>query len=158
MKEIEIDNEVWGAIQAQAEPLVDNENSVLRRVFNLDGGQGAKRHPESPRPGAPRRAAPGSILSEREYEAPILLELLERGGRGQATEVTDAVGQRLEGKLTQLDYDNLDTGDIRWRNRTQFTRHTLKKRGLIKAGTPRGIWELTPEGMKAAKEERKKRN
>jgi Mrr N-terminal domain len=153
MRRIEVDGEVWEAIKAHAEPLEDDANSVLRRVFGLDGGQGnASPRPGSPRPEGPRRAAPGSILSEREYEDPILLELLEREGRGQATEVTDAVGKRLEGKLTKLDYERLDSGDIRWRNRTQFTRHTLKSRGLIKTDSPRGIWELTTEGIKAAKQ------
>jgi Mrr N-terminal domain len=147
-----VDEEVWKAIQAQAEPLVDDPNSVLRRVFGLGGGGGRGTFPRPSGGSGPRRAAPGSILSEREYEAPILLELLKRGGSGQATEVTDAVGQRLEGKLKQRDYENLDSGDVRWRNRTQFTRHTLKKRGLISSDSPRGIWKLTPEGIEAAKQ------
>lgn len=148
MRQIEIDEAVWNAIKAQAEPLVDDPNSVLRRLLGLGGDSSNLGTPPGMRP---KRAAPGSILSEREYEVPILLELLERGGSGQATEVTDAVGQRLEGKLKKLDYAHLDSGDIRWRNRAQFTRHRLKRRGLIKPDSPRGIWELTAEGMKAAK-------
>jgi hypothetical protein len=155
MREIEIDKDVWEAIKERAEPLVDDPNSVLRRILGLDEGGGEPRRRPAIPAGGPGRAAPGSILSEREYEAPILLELLERGGSGQATEVTDAVGKRLEGKLKKLDYENLDSGEVRWRNRAQFTRLTLKKRGLIRSASPRGIWELTPEGVKVAKEMRK---
>jgi Mrr N-terminal domain len=151
MRQIEVDEDVWGAIKSRAEPLVDDANSVLRRVFKLEKGR-ASRSASSPGRQRPKRAAPGSILSEREYEAPILLELLGRGGSGQATEVTDAVGERLEGKFTKLDYENLDSGDVRWRNRTQFTRHTLKRRGLIRSDSPRGIWELTKEGVRVARQ------
>ena len=153
MPQVNLDDDVFGAIQDRAEPLVDDVNSVLRRIL-IDGDTGAPARAGAPRPDAPRggRAAPGSILSEREYEAPILIELLQRGGRGQATEVTDAVGERLAGKLTELDYRNLDSGDVRWRNRTQFTRLTLRNRGLLRADSPRGVWELTEAGRKAAED------
>jgi hypothetical protein len=36
MPVIRIDDQVWREIQKRAEPLVDNENSVLRKVFGLD--------------------------------------------------------------------------------------------------------------------------
>jgi len=36
MPVIRIDDQVWREIQKRAEPLIDNENSVLRRVFGLD--------------------------------------------------------------------------------------------------------------------------
>jgi hypothetical protein len=76
---------------------------------------------------------------------------LEREGRGHATEVTNAVGERLADRLTDLDRENLDSGDVRWRNRVQFTRLTLRKRGLLKGDSPRGIWELTEAGWEAAR-------
>jgi hypothetical protein len=98
-------------------------------------GGGPSPHGTSPRGG---RAAPGSILSEGEYEAPILLELLERGGKGHTTEVINTVGERLEGELTELDRDRLDTGEIRWRN------------VCSSPGSPRGIWELSEAGRKTA--------
>jgi hypothetical protein len=146
VKQIEVDDEVYGAIQAQAVPLEDDANSVLRRVFSLDGA-GTPRLMPAAKAG---RAAPGSILAEREYERPILEELLARGGKGQANEITDAVGARLAHKLTDLDRQQLDSGEIRWRNRVQFSRLTLKRRGLISSPS-RGIWELTPPGRATAK-------
>jgi len=152
MPRVNLDDDVFAAIQQRAEPLVDDVNSVLRRVL-ANGDSGGASAPRAPGPAAPMpgRAAPGSILSEREYEVPILLELMERGGSGHATEVTDAVGERLADRLTDLDKGNLDSGEVRWRNRTQFTRLTLRKRGLLKGNSPRGIWELTDEGWKVAR-------
>ena len=143
-KRFELEDDVVEGLVAVAEPLED-VNSVLRRLLGLVGRQAQAGSPKKA-----GRASPGSILSEREYELPILQELLAKGGSGHATEITDGVGKRLEGKLTRLDHDFLDSGDVRWRNRTQFTRHTLKTRGLIKADSPRGIWELTDAGRAAA--------
>jgi hypothetical protein len=158
MVKVDLNDDVFAAIQRQAEPLVDDVNSVLRRVFKEFEGGGLAGSPApaggGPNPPSPRsgRAAPGSILSEREYEAPILLELLERGGSGHATDITNAVGNRLAERLTELDYSRLDSGEVRWRNRAAFTRLTLRKRGLLKSDSPRGIWELTEEGERVAKE------
>jgi len=144
-KAFELEDDVIEGLAAAAEPL-EGINSVLRRLLGLTNdqreGKGSFKKAG--------RASPGSILSEREYELPILRELLERGGSGQAIEVIDGVGRRLKGKLKPLDYDELDSGDVRWRNRTQFTRHTLKTRGLIKDNSRRGIWELTDAGRAAA--------
>jgi len=144
--DIEIDHEVFAAIRDNAEPFTDTPNSVLRRLLGLDPGAATKAE-GSPRPRKPGgRASPGSILPEAEYEIPILQELVTRGGSGHATEITDAVGERLADRLTQLDHQKLDSGEIRWRNRTQFTRLTLKEHGLIASDTPRGIWQITDAG------------
>jgi hypothetical protein len=147
VNEIEIDNDVYETIKANAEPFVDTPNTVLRRLLGVDRDGRPTRVAPAPRSG---RASPGSILPESEYEIPILQELVERGGSGHATEVTDAVGERMAGRLTDKDREKLDSGDIRWRNRVQFTRLTLKERGLISSDSPRGVWEITNEGRKVA--------
>lgn len=155
MKTVQLEDDVFEAIQERAEPLVDDINSVLRRILDRhDGDEGANRRgPSGPRsPRKPGRAAPGSILSEREYEMPILQALLANNGRGQATEITDAVGEQLKEKLTPLDEEMLDSGDIRWRNRVAFTRLTLRKQGFLRDNSPRGIWELTTAGRRRAED------
>jgi restriction system protein len=39
---------------------------------------------------------------------------------------------------------------IRWKNRVMWRRYVLVKQGLLKADSPRGIWELTKEGWEAS--------
>lgn len=144
MRKIDIDDDVFQLLQEHAEPFTDTPNSVLRRLLRVGaGGVVAGGASARPRGG---RAAPGSILPESEYEIPILRELVDRGGKGHATDITNAVGERLADRLTELDREPLDSGEIRWRNRVQFTRLTLKDRGFISPFSRRGIWEITNAG------------
>lgn len=146
MEKIEVDNEVLELLREHAEPFTDTPNSVLRRLLGIDAGSGPKKAAGVAAQKRSGRASPGSILPESEYEIPILQELVDRGGRGHATEITDAVGRRLADRLTDLDREKLDSGEVRWRNRVQFTRLTLKQLGLIASDSPRGIWEITDAG------------
>ena len=148
-KEIEVDDDVFAAIQDLAEPLVDDANSVLRRVLQVHAdnfGTPAMGEPEN------RRAPTGSLLPEGTYREPILLELLDGGGTGTAKEVTDAVGRRIGDAFTERDLERLKSGDIRWRTRVQFTRLRMKEEGLIEAKSPRGRWVLTDKGRKVAED------
>jgi Mrr N-terminal domain len=162
---IDIDIEVWDALKERAEPFVDDPNSVLRRLLELDraAGSEAKQNPPArQKESGPakrerkHRAPAGSLLPEREYELPILRALGREGGKAPAREVIAAVGEELGEKLTDLDRESLSTGDFRWENRVQFTRLRLKERGLIESGSPRGIWEISDRGsafLKAAQKE-----
>jgi hypothetical protein len=153
--DIEIDAEVWSALKERAEPFTDTPNSVIRRLLGLDAAtaeQSAEHRPNRSRSEPSksavrsRRAPSGSLLPETEYETPILRALESQGGRAPAREVVAAVGQAIEDKLTDLDRDDLPNGGKRWENRVQFTRLRLKERGLIKSGSPRGIWEISDQG------------
>lgn len=170
---IGIDDEVWKAMKAEAEPLVDTPNSVLRRKFGLPptgGGRatdenGGEWEPSDHRPSRRQRAsrrsssngkaaartrAPrGSLLPGKAYELPILQVLQQRGGRAAAREVIEDVGGLVEETLTPLDRDELETGGLRWHKRVQFTRLRLVERGLVKKDSPRGVWEITDEGRRA---------
>lgn len=146
MEQIEVDKDVLGLLREHAEPFTDTPNSVLRRLLGLDPDGGRRAETAGVARKSAGRASPGSILPESEYEIPILEELVARGGKAHATEITDAVGERLADRLTDLDREKLDSGDVRWRNRVQFTRLTLKQLGLIAPNSPRGIWEITDAG------------
>jgi hypothetical protein len=170
MPEIHVDDEVFAAMQEEALPFVDEPNDVLRRKFGLaaepaetsaaadaaeaDGGQ--RRGAASPgRSNPPRRrgrarAPRGTLLPESAYEGPILRVLAERNGEAPAREATDAVEPLIAEHLTALDRERTKSGEIRWRNRTQFARLALVNRGLIDKEAPRGIWRLTEEGRAAA--------
>jgi Mrr N-terminal domain len=148
VRSIEIDDEVWERIKAEAEPLIDDENSVLRRLLGIGGSVPARRS-EKRRDYA--RAPLGSLVHRDAYEVPLLQELAARGGRAPGREITDAVGRRVADQLTERDKETLRSGSVRWVTRVQFTRLRLKERGLLRDDSPRGVWELTEKGREAAK-------
>lgn len=170
VRSIDVDEEVWTALQAQAEPFTDTPNTVLRRVLHLPfvGGQRdvtspryrrsdgtPDRNPALTSEGGSRTRAPvGSLLPESAYELPILRVLSERGGSAPARDVVSAVGELVAERLTKRDQEQLPNGGLRWQSRVQFTRLRLKERGLIQSGSPRGLWELSEAGA----EELAKRN
>jgi hypothetical protein len=173
-----VDDEVFQALQAQAEPLVDDVNAVLRRLLGLTssnrsepksagGGLALVREPDYSPPSTPRRpssvkrrrrkASPnvkrprakhGSILPEDDYELPILRTLDELGGRAPSSEVIEKVGAALGESFQPADFEELDSGLVRWRNRTQFVRLGLIRAGDMKKGSPRGVWEISDQGRR----------
>lgn len=162
MNRIEVDEEVFAAMQAEALAFVDQPNDVLRRKFGL--GKGSKRlaaagiatsnsksraetSGKRKRPRAPR----GKLLAAEAYEPEVLKVLAASGGEAAAREATDAVEPLIADRLSPLDYEKTSSGEIRWRNRTQFARLALVKKGLIDKDAPRGTWRLTDEGRKAAR-------
>lgn len=146
-----MDDEVWQCIKAEAEPLVDDENSVLRRLLGLEGVASGRRGRKAVE--GSRRAPLGSLMHRDAYELPILEELIARGGSGPAREITEAVGRRVADQITDRDRETLASGSVRWMTRVQFTRLRMKERGLLKEGSPRGLWELTERGREAAERE-----
>jgi hypothetical protein len=143
---IDIDDEVFETLRQHAEPFVDTPNTVLRRLLGIDRGESSR----APTPGANTRddvrAAPGTLLPEREYEIPILRYLAEHGGRAPSREVTEAVGKVLAGKLMDLDKRSLQDGSIRWQKRAAFVRLRLVQRGDLVKDSPRGTWEISRQG------------
>lgn len=167
---IRIDEDVFEALQRHAEPLVDTPNSVLRRLLELHeeptepadearpepsrhGSAERRRWRRGRRSSARTRARPGSILASEEYELPLLQVLSEKGGQAPTSEVLDALGKRLNGRLTEADRETLDSKQIRWRNRAQFVRLRLVQRGDMVKDSPRGMWAITEQGERRAKGE-----
>lgn len=164
---IRIDREVYRFLQDHAEPFSDTPNSVLRRLLGLDAkevsGESAATSRARSTPPAVKsarsararkrsRARPpvGPLLPEEEYVAPVLSVLLERGGSAPAREVIEAVGEKLEGKLTPADKERIASGEVRWKNRVQFIRLRLVEEGLLARDSPRGVWSLSDEGRARA--------
>ena len=167
---IRIDDDVFEELKKHAEPLVDTPNTVLRRLLGLgESGSGADSgYEEAARPPAVARAGSsvrrqsrrrktatraaraktGTILHGSAYEVPMLEIINEHGGRAAAREVLDELATRLDGQLTDVDRQQLDSGDVRWRNRAQFVRLRLVERGDMVKESPRGIWEITEQGRR----------
>lgn len=65
-----------------------------------------------------------------------------------ANDAIEAMGVRMQSTLTPRDYERLDQGEERWRNRVRFARLRMKERGLISSTSRRGVWEITDDGRK----------
>jgi hypothetical protein len=170
---IEIDDAVYDELKRHAEPFVDTPNTVLRRLLDLParpsspelteaslefaGLRAAPRPADKVSPKRTRRAkAPGrkrrtrapahSLLPDTEYELPILRVLSDAGGRLPTREAVAAVGTLVRDRLTDLDQEETPNGGLRWQSRIQFKRLQMVKDGLLIAGSPRGVWEISDAG------------
>jgi len=149
---VELDDQVFSELQNRAVPFVDTPNSVLRRILGLDGSADAS--DKSPGSGGStrtvQRARVGELLSEKEYELPILRYLDSHGGEAPTADVIHAVGEEVADRLTETDWSYNNSGLIRWQNRVQFARLTLVKSGDMDGASPRGTWRITEQGRRRA--------
>ena len=144
MPQITISPSTYKRLLLQSTSFHDTPDAVIGRL--LDGAeQPAAR---KPRDAGPTRApaAPGSILPVGQYWRPILSALDEAGGSGHASDVIDALEERMSDALKDQDREILSNGEVRWRNRARFARLRMKERGLLSGASPRGIWEITAAG------------
>lgn len=169
---VELDEDIFDYLKTKAEPFVDTPNSVLRRLLGLDSAvAGAKvgvvaiKSPVEPAmPHTPKnkktrksaqkrtRAATGTLLPEAQYELPLLKALNSLGGQAPYRDVVERVGDELKDKLLPADFENLNSGVIRWQSRLQFVRLRFVERGFIDKNSPRGIWAITEAGRAALAE------
>jgi predicted CopG family antitoxin len=156
-KTIDVSDQTYAGLLRLANSFDDTPDDVIRRLLeeraHVRDYPLAARQEDANERGAlsasakrGERAAPGSILPEREYWRPILEVLVERGGSAPANDVIDEVGVRLRDRLMDRDHDQLDIGETRWRNRTRFARLRMREQGLLSGASHRGIWEITPQG------------
>lgn len=99
------------------------------------------------------RLARGLRTPEDGYRRPILEALADLGGSAPVNEVLDKVGEKMKGVLNEHDRQLLPWKPAmpRWRNNAQRCRYTLVQEGLLKADSPRGVWEISPDGREALK-------
>lgn len=156
MPVIRISDATWKRLTKLAAPLEDSAEDAVRKALDLaeahlgsspSTGGGTPVAGTTTKPGdTPWRAPEGSIAPERAYRRPILEALERLGGRGEVGAVLEIVEERMKPVLTKNDYEALSTGGIRWRNRACWVRNHLRRQGLVKSDSPRGIWELTAQG------------
>jgi hypothetical protein len=146
---IEVDDDVMAKVQARARPFVDSPNDALRRLLGLPaaGESNCAPLPSARPPMRPARAPMGSLLPMAEFELPLLRALSQLGGSASRARVRDAVEPMLAEKLTELDRQSLQSGEVRWENRLGFARLRAIERGHIRPDSRRGLWELTDAGI-----------
>jgi hypothetical protein len=131
---------VMGLIERYAlEPLKEMEAS-----YGVPPGSGEG---EPSQPGA-ERLARGLRTPEAAFVLPILRALEQLGDSAPMQQVLERVGVAMKEELREVDYQSLksDPGHPRWNNTAQWARQTMVDDGLLKRGSPRGIWEVTAAG------------
>ncbi len=90
----------------------------------------------------------GLRTREEEFYLPLLKTLVNLGGSGQMADVLAGVEQLMKDQLKDVDYEPLasDSHVLRWRNTAQWARNELVKEELLKADSPRGVWEISERG------------
>ena len=155
---VRISQETWERLKRWAVPLEDKPEDALRRVLDIADQHGMNKveHRTQPvnstqpeRSTRNRRIVRGRKLPQGEYHTPILESLYELRGRGTLRDVLHRVENKVKRRLTEYDYEPLHTGQIRWRNTAEWARNDLVKEGLLVNDSPRGIWKLSEEGLKA---------
>lgn len=85
----------------------------------------------------------GTLIPQSILTSTLLEVLADMGGRGEAKMILEEMECRLGDRLTDADKELLKDNEPRWRKKTQWLRIRLKEKGLLKADSPRGLWELS---------------
>ena len=94
------------------------------------------------------RLGRGLRTREDRFYRPILQVLASMGGSGKVAEVLERVGEAMKGLLRDVDHQPLGSSPdmLRWRNTAQWARNSMVHEGLLKADSPRGVWEISDKG------------
>jgi len=145
MPTVRLDQDVYEGLQKLAEPFVDSPSAVVRRLLEERGVLAR------PAAAAPRRR--GALAPQALYEAYLLHVLLrEFEGRAHKRDATHAVVRRMlkDGHIGAAEQELVATGETKAENTLTWARNALKTRGWIDRAAPRGIWQLTEAGRRAA--------
>jgi hypothetical protein len=88
------------------------------------------------------------------YEEFLLFVLSHQfAGRAGKREATAAVLEEMttRGLIGAPERERVATGETKAENTVAWGRNALKERGLLSRDSPRGVWELTAEGLDEAK-------
>ena len=95
------------------------------------------------------RVPANSRTQEAAFYHPILSVLVSMGGRGRVAPVLDRVGAIMTSRMLPADFESLNGGSggpIRWRNTARWARNQMVDNGLLRSGSPFGIWEISDMG------------
>ncbi|MDW8060895.1 MAG: winged helix-turn-helix domain-containing protein [Thermomicrobium sp.] len=98
-----------------------------------------------------RSLARGLRTPETSFRRAILESLVELGGRAPTNAVLRRAEEKMRHVLNEYDYQPVPSTPhiIRWEKTAAWCRYTLIKEGLMRADSPRGIWEISDAGRRA---------
>lgn len=146
MPVIRISDTTWDRLKRHARPLEDSVDDVVNRAIDALEG----RTQEASRPARRVRRTSGEKLPQEQFHEPLLRTLLELKGSASTSQVKAAIEPKLTPLLKNGDFEKVSTGDPRWWNATCWARNDLVKLGLLCGNSPRGVWELSEQGCRAA--------
>ena len=115
-----------------------------KTVYDTSKGSEGSEGDESP---SRKRLPRGEKTPQSAYEKPILQALVQLGGSGTSDSVLSLVEEQMNALFRPFDLEPISSGRaLRWRNTARWARNKLKEEGLIKADSPRGIWEISDKG------------
>jgi predicted CopG family antitoxin len=156
---IRIDDEVYEGLKKLADPFEDTPNTVIRRLLiKLDviPRISAADIKAAQKMAGKRIAKESQATPQRVYEQWLLHTLWHKfQGKAAKPDVTKETVDSMQKYrlLTKVDFEDVPSGgQMRAENLIAWARNQLRKIGLIRDDSKVGIWELTDEGIKVAKE------
>lgn len=152
MPTIRVDQEVFEGLQKLAEAFIDTPNTVIQKLLIEKGVIEGSKEKAAPT-NKPSRAKRGNLTPQYFYEEWLLKTLWAKfDGKAKKAEVTAETIKAMGNILKEVDFEPVTTGEPRAENTIAWARNALKERGLIKSDSPRGVWELTEQGIEKAKQ------
>ena len=159
---IRVSDENYNRLKKWAIPFEDSPNDALGKILDAaesaglrassnESGNSRLKHNSSSQNTVTKLQNKRSKVSQEAYESAILGAIYELGGKAKVSEVLHKVEEKMRDFFGVLEYQRPPTGtEVRWRNTARWARAALVNRGLINRGSPRGIWQLTADGLAEA--------
>lgn len=91
----------------------------------------------------PRR---GLKTPQSAFRRPILQVLIEMGGRGERRQVLDRLAEVMASRLGDHDRESHRDGTVRWEKTAEFQCTEMRRIGLLKPVSRKGVWEVSDQG------------
>lgn len=155
MPVIRVKEGTWEMMKALAKPFEKPDELIARAITALAEKVGgnlvtvlAPMAVPQPRNGG-KSTRDGDGITRQEYKDLIIECLEEVGGSAEKQHVERWIAARLGDRLKPYHWAPLKN-EIRWKKDVQFCRNALREAGVIKAGSPEGVWELASAGRRSA--------
>lgn len=135
---LSVTTETTQTLNHLANELEDLLKEINKRIGRTSQASSVKK-PRAKRSKAPKTDS--SILRRLIVEA-----LKHLGGSAPKNEVLQYMEEKLHGKLLPGDFEWREaSNDLAWQNNACWERNAMKNAGILKSGSPRGVWELSED-------------